>query len=151
VPIVRTFAPFVAGAGAMSYRSSSPSTSSGAIAWVTSMMGAGVFFGGLEIVQKHFEKVVILIVLVSPCCRWRSSSGRLAAKPNKRSSPPPRRLGPPRAPSSRPPGVEKLLQRHFAPARKPSVSLGSSERINQHIHLACAFLEESSGAFGGIF
>jgi len=65
VPIVRTFAPFVAGAGAMSYPKFITFNIVGAIAWVTLMMGSGVFFGGLEIVQKHFEKVVILIVLVS--------------------------------------------------------------------------------------
>jgi membrane-associated protein len=37
----------------------------GAVAWVSLMMGAGVFLGGLPFVQKHFEKVVILIVIVS--------------------------------------------------------------------------------------
>ncbi|MDO9022589.1 MAG: DedA family protein [Deltaproteobacteria bacterium] len=65
VPIVRTFAPFVAGAGAMSYPKFITYNIVGAVAWVTTMMGAGVFLGGLEIVQKHFEKVVILIVLIS--------------------------------------------------------------------------------------
>jgi membrane-associated protein len=65
VPIVRTFAPFVAGAGAMSYPKFITYNVVGAVAWVTTMMGAGVFLGGLAIVQKHFEKVVILIVLVS--------------------------------------------------------------------------------------
>lgn len=65
VPIVRTFAPFVAGAGAMNYGKFIVFNVIGAVAWVTAMMGAGVLLGGLEIVQKHFEKVVILIVLVS--------------------------------------------------------------------------------------
>ena len=65
VPIVRTFAPFVAGAGAMSYPKFITFNIVGAVAWVTLMMGSGVFFGGLEIVQKHFEKVVILTVLIS--------------------------------------------------------------------------------------
>ena len=65
VPIVRTFAPFVAGAGAMSYPKFITYNIVGAIAWVTAMMGAGVTLGRLEFVQKHFEKVVILIVLVS--------------------------------------------------------------------------------------
>jgi membrane-associated protein len=65
VPIVRTFAPFVAGAGAMSYPKFITFNIVGAIAWVGAMMGAGVALGGLAIVQKHFEKVVILIVLVS--------------------------------------------------------------------------------------
>jgi membrane-associated protein len=65
VPIVRTFAPFVAGAGAMSYGKFITFNVIGAVAWVTTMMGAGVALGGLEVVRKHFEKVVILIVLVS--------------------------------------------------------------------------------------
>lgn len=65
VPIVRTFAPFVAGAGAMSYPKFILFNIVGAVAWVTLMMGAGVVFGGMAIVQRHFEKVVILIVIVS--------------------------------------------------------------------------------------
>jgi membrane-associated protein len=65
VPIVRTFAPFVAGAGAMSYPKFITYNIIGAVAWVTAMMGAGVLLGGLEVVQKHFEKVVILIVILS--------------------------------------------------------------------------------------
>ncbi len=65
VPIVRTFAPFVAGAGTMSYAKFITFNIVGAVAWVTLMMGAGVALGGLAVVQHHFEKVVILIVLVS--------------------------------------------------------------------------------------
>lgn len=65
VPIVRTFAPFVAGAGAMSYPKFITFNIVGAVAWVTTMMSAGVWLGRLEIVRKHFEKVVILIILVS--------------------------------------------------------------------------------------
>jgi membrane-associated protein len=65
VPIVRTFAPFVAGAGAMNYGQFILYNVVGAVAWVSLMMGAGVFLGGLPFVQKHFEKVVILIVIVS--------------------------------------------------------------------------------------
>ncbi len=65
VPIVRTFAPFVAGAGAMSYRKFIAFNVIGAVAWITTMMGAGVFLGGLAFVQHHFEKVVIGIVILS--------------------------------------------------------------------------------------
>jgi len=65
VPIVRTFAPFVAGAGAMTYVKFITFNVVGAVAWVSTMMGAGVFLGRLEIVRKHFEKVVILIVIIS--------------------------------------------------------------------------------------
>jgi membrane-associated protein len=65
VPIVRTFAPFVAGAGAMNYRKFIAFNIVGAVAWVVSMMGAGIVFGQMEIVKKNFELVVIGIVLLS--------------------------------------------------------------------------------------
>jgi membrane-associated protein len=65
VPIVRTFAPFVAGAGAMDYRKFILFNVVGAIAWVVSMMGAGIMFGQLEVVKKNFELVVLGIVFVS--------------------------------------------------------------------------------------
>ncbi|MFN7147406.1 MAG: DedA family protein [Myxococcota bacterium] len=65
VPIVRTFAPFVAGAGAMNYRKFVLYNVVGAIAWVVSMMGAGVVFGQMEVVKKNFELVVLGIVFVS--------------------------------------------------------------------------------------
>lgn len=65
VPIVRTFAPFVAGAGAMNYGKFIMFNIIGAVAWVTLMMGAGVVFGGFEVVKKNFELVVIGIVVLS--------------------------------------------------------------------------------------
>ncbi len=65
VPIVRTFAPFVAGAGAMNYRKFIAFNVVGAVAWVVSMMGAGIVFGQMEVVKKNFELVVIGIVLLS--------------------------------------------------------------------------------------
>jgi membrane-associated protein len=65
VPIVRTFAPFVAGAGAMTYSRFIVFNVVGGVAWIVTMMGAGVFLGGLQLVQDHFEKVVIGIVIVS--------------------------------------------------------------------------------------
>jgi membrane-associated protein len=65
VPIVRTFAPFVAGAGAMNYKKFITYNIVGAIAWVVLMMGAGVLFGGMEVVKKNFELVVIGIVVLS--------------------------------------------------------------------------------------
>jgi membrane-associated protein len=65
VPIVRTFAPFVAGAGAMGYRKFIVFNIVGALAWVTSMMGAGIVFGQMEVVKKNFELVVIGIVILS--------------------------------------------------------------------------------------
>lgn len=65
VPIVRTFAPFVAGAGAMNYRKFVLYNVVGAIAWVVSMMGAGMIFGQMEIVKKNFELVVLGIIGLS--------------------------------------------------------------------------------------
>jgi len=65
VPIVRTFSPFVAGAGAMTYRRFLVFSVIGAAAWVTTMIGAGVFFGSFEFVKAHFDAVVVMIVLIS--------------------------------------------------------------------------------------
>lgn len=65
VPIVRTFAPFVAGAGAMNYRKFILFNVGGAVLWVTTMMGAGMIFGQMEVVKKNFELVVLGIIGLS--------------------------------------------------------------------------------------
>ena len=65
VPIVRTFAPFVAGIGAMTYMKVLFYNVLGAALWVGLLLGAGYMLGGLEWVQRNFEKVVIGIVIVS--------------------------------------------------------------------------------------
>lgn len=65
VPIVRTFAPFVAGMGHMSYRHFALYNVMGGIVWVTLFAYAGYFFGGLEIVQKNLELLIVLIIFVS--------------------------------------------------------------------------------------
>jgi membrane-associated protein len=65
VPIVRTFAPFVAGIGSMQYRRFFTYNVVGAIAWVFICTLAGFFFGELPFVKKHFELVVLGIVFVS--------------------------------------------------------------------------------------
>jgi membrane-associated protein len=65
VPIVRTFAPFVAGAGAMQFRTFITYSIIGAFAWVTSMMGAGYLLGQIPIVKERFELIVIGIVILS--------------------------------------------------------------------------------------
>ena len=65
VPIVRTFAPFVAGIGAMTYMKFLFYNVLGAALWVGLLLGAGYMLGGLEWVQRNFEKVVIGIVIVS--------------------------------------------------------------------------------------
>jgi membrane-associated protein len=65
VPIVRTFAPFVAGVGKMHYSTFITYNVVGAFLWVTSMMGLGYIFGSIPFVEKNFEYVVIGIVLFS--------------------------------------------------------------------------------------
>jgi len=65
VPIVRTFAPFVAGVGTMTYRTFATYCLVGAVLWVVSMSVLGYLFGNIPIVQQKFELVVIAIVLLS--------------------------------------------------------------------------------------
>lgn len=65
VPIVRTFAPFVAGVGKMNYFKFAIYNVIGAIAWVGICVGAGVLFGGMPFVKKNFELVIVGIVIVS--------------------------------------------------------------------------------------
>jgi membrane-associated protein len=65
VPIVRTFAPFVAGVGTMTYRKYIMYCIAGAILWVVSITLAGYFFGSLPWIKANFEKVVFGIILVS--------------------------------------------------------------------------------------
>ena len=65
VPIVRTFAPFMAGVGGMRYRRFVSFNIFGGIGWVISMTLAGFFLGGVAAVRHNFEKVVIGIVVVS--------------------------------------------------------------------------------------
>lgn len=65
VPIVRTFAPFVAGVGKMHYPTFLWFNVVGGLLWVGLCTVAGYFFGNIEVVKKHFELVVIGIVLVS--------------------------------------------------------------------------------------
>ena len=65
VPIVRTIAPFVAGAGSMSYARYITFCIAGAILWVVSITSLGYLFGQYEPVKKNFELVVLGIIFVS--------------------------------------------------------------------------------------
>jgi len=65
VPIVRTVAPFVAGAGSMKYSTYITFCVLGAVLWVTSITLLGYFLGNNEWVKHNFEKVVLGIIAVS--------------------------------------------------------------------------------------
>ncbi|HQQ75522.1 MAG TPA: DedA family protein [Pseudomonadales bacterium] len=65
VPIVRTFAPFVAGVGKMPYMRFITFSFIGSLLWVPICVGAGVFFGEMEVVKKHFELVILGVVAIS--------------------------------------------------------------------------------------
>ncbi len=65
VPIVRTFAPFVAGVGSMTYSKFALYNVTGAILWVGIFLGGGYYFGGLEVVQKNMKLVILGIIVVS--------------------------------------------------------------------------------------
>lgn len=65
VPIVRTFAPFVAGVGSMKYSTFILYNLIGGFVWVSSLMALGYVFGSIPFVEKNFEYVVIGIVLFS--------------------------------------------------------------------------------------
>ncbi|MEN9639087.1 MAG: hypothetical protein RLZZ262_955 [Bacteroidota bacterium] len=65
VPIVRTIAPFVAGAGNMKYRTYLMYCLIGAVLWVSSISLLGYFLGNIPIIKDNFEKVVLAIVFIS--------------------------------------------------------------------------------------
>ena len=84
VPIVRTFAPFVAGMGAMVYRRFLSFSIFGTLCWVSLFVGLGYFFGNLPFVQKNFSAVILGIIVVSilPAVFefWRESRRGAAAR-----------------------------------------------------------------------
>ena len=65
VPIVRTYAPFVAGLGRYSYISFLIYNVLGALLWVTLLVGAGVLFGTIDFVKNNLTVVILLIVFLS--------------------------------------------------------------------------------------
>jgi len=65
MPIIRTFAPFVAGIGSMTYWKFISYNVIGGVAWVALCMFAGYYFGNLTFVKKNFSLVILAIVIIS--------------------------------------------------------------------------------------
>jgi membrane-associated protein len=65
VPIIRTFAAFIAGVGRMHYPRFLAFNVIGAIGWVTLMITLGYLLGGVPVIRQNFEKVVLVIIAVS--------------------------------------------------------------------------------------
>lgn len=65
MPIIRTIAPFVAGAGSMKYKNYIVNCILGAVLWVVSITLLGYFLGQIPWVKENFEKVVLAIILLS--------------------------------------------------------------------------------------
>jgi membrane-associated protein len=81
VPIIRTFAPFVAGIGTMNYRKFISFNIIGGGIWIILLLSAGYFFGNLDFVARNYEKVILGIIFISVLpILFEFVKARLAAK-----------------------------------------------------------------------
>jgi membrane-associated protein len=86
IPIVRTYAPFVAGASRMDYPRFLSFNIIGGVVWITLFLFAGYFFGNIPFIQKNFEYVVIIIILLSVVpviVEWLKARRERAAAPSE--------------------------------------------------------------------
>jgi len=65
LPILRTFSPFVAGVGAMSYPRFLAYSVSGSLCWVGLFLGGGYYFGNMPLVRRNFSLVILAIIVIS--------------------------------------------------------------------------------------
>jgi membrane-associated protein len=65
LPIIRTFAPFVAGIGTMNYRSFVMFSALGSVAWIGSLTIAGYFFGNIPVIKNNLTLMILVIIVVS--------------------------------------------------------------------------------------
>ena len=65
IPLIRTFAPFVAGVGHMSYTRFITFSCIGSFLWVVIFCGGGYLFGNLAVVQQHLSTIILIVVIIS--------------------------------------------------------------------------------------
>jgi len=65
LPIIRTFAPFVAGIGTMNYRSFVMFSAIGSVLWIGSLTTAGYFFGNIPVIKNNLTLMILVIIVVS--------------------------------------------------------------------------------------
>lgn len=65
IPIIRSFAPFIAGIGYMSYRQFTLFNVIGALLWIGSLLYVSFFFGNLPFVRDHFSTIIVAIIIIS--------------------------------------------------------------------------------------